>query len=49
MFILSPIPSGLDFLSVNHALIYENSELKVFKNIKLLVEISNNWQMIYQE
>ena len=40
MFILSSISSGLE--SVNHTSIYKNSELKVFKNIKLLGEISNN-------
>ena len=43
MFILSSISRGLDFWSVNHTSIYENSELKVFKNIKFLGEISNNW------
>ena len=43
MFILSSISRGLDFWSVNHTSIYENSELKVFKNIKFLAEISNNW------
>ena len=40
---LSSIPSGLQFWSVNPTSIYENSELKTFKNIKLLGEISNNW------
>ena len=43
MFILSPISSGLEFWSVNHTSIYENSELKIFKNMKLSGEISNNW------
>ena len=43
MFILSSIASGLEFWSVYHTLIYENSELKVFKNINFLGEISNNW------
>ena len=42
MFILSSISSGLVFLSVNHTSIYESSELKVFKNIKFLGEVSNN-------
>ena len=42
MLILSSISSGLEFWSANHTLIYENSELKVFKNIKFLVEISSN-------
>ena len=27
-----------------HMLIYENSESKVFKNIKFVDEISDNWQ-----
>ena len=43
MFILSYISSGLEFWSVNHTSIYENSELKVFKKFKLLGEIFNNW------
>ena len=54
MFILSSILSilynvyfiylrGLEFWSVNHTSTYEISELKVFKNIKFLGEISNNW------
>ena len=43
VFILSSISSGLEFWSVNHTSIYENSELKVFKNIKFLGETSNNW------
>ena len=43
MFLLSSISSSLEFWSVNHISIYENSELKVFKNIKILGEISNNW------
>ena len=42
MFILSSVQSGLEFWSVNHALIYENSESKVFKNIKFLGEMSSN-------
>ena len=42
MFILSSISSGLEFWSVNHTSIYENSELNVFKNIKVLGEISSN-------
>ena len=42
MFILSSISSDLVFLSVNHTSIYESSELKVFKNIKFLGEVSNN-------
>ena len=43
MFILSSIYNGLEFLLVNHTAIYENSELKVFKNIKYFGEISSNW------
>ena len=43
MFILSCISRGLEFSSVNHTSIYENSQLKVFKNIKFLGEISDNW------
>ena len=43
MFILSTTYRGLEFWSVNHTSIYENSEIKFFKNIKLLGEISNNW------
>ena len=42
MFILSSISNGLEFLSVNQISIYENSKLKVFKNMKILGEISNN-------
>ena len=33
MFLFS-ISSGLEFWSVNHTSIYENSELKVLKNVK---------------
>ena len=44
MFTLSFISSNLEYRSVNHTSIYENSELKVFKNIKLLHKISINWQ-----
>ena len=43
MFILSSISRGLESWSVDHTSIYENSESKVFKNIKFLVEILNNW------
>ena len=42
MFILSSISSGLEFLSVNHTSIYENSELKIFKNKTFFGEISSN-------
>ena len=43
MSILSAISSGLEFWYVNYTLAYENSESNVFKNIKVLVEVSNNW------
>ena len=43
IFVLSSISSGLEFWSVNHTSVYENSLLNVFKNIKLLGEISSNW------
>ena len=43
MFILSFISGGLEFWPVNQTSIYENYELKVFKNIKFLGEISNKW------
>ena len=43
MFILPSIYIGLEFWLVNHTSIHENSELKVFKNINFLGEISNNW------
>ena len=39
---ISSISRGLEFLSVNHTSTHENSELKIFKNIKILGEISNN-------
>ena len=40
MFILTFVSSGLEFYSVNHTSVNENSELRIFKNIELL-EISN--------
>ena len=43
MFILSSISSSLKFWSVKNIWMYGNSELKVFKNIKFLAEISGNW------
>ena len=43
MFTLSSISSGLEFWSLNHTPINENSESKIFKNIKFFGEISNNW------
>ena len=42
MFILSSISSGLQSWSVNNTSSYENSKLKVFKNIKSVCGISNN-------
>ena len=41
--ILSSLASGLLIWSVSHTSIYENSELNVFRNIKFISEISNNW------
>ena len=43
MFILSSIFSELKVWSVNHTSINENFEWKVFKNVKLLGEMSKNW------
>ena len=43
MFILSFISSSVEFLSINHTSMYENSELMVFKNVGFLVEISTTW------
>ena len=43
MFILSSVSRDLEFWSVNHNSIYENSELKVFKNINFFDEIPSNW------
>ena len=43
MFIWFFIPRGLKFWSENHISIFETSESKVCKNIKLSGEISNNW------
>ena len=37
------ISNGLLFWSVSESSIYKNSELKVFRNIRFLFEISNNW------
>ena len=42
MFISFIISRHLEFGSVNHTSIYENSELNVFKNIILLGEIPNS-------
>ena len=43
MFLVSSISSGLDFWSVNYTPLYENFESNIFKNLKILGEISNNW------
>ena len=43
MFILSSISRGLECWLVSYTSIYENSELKVCKNIKFLGGIFNNW------
>ena len=43
LFILSSIYAVLEFWSVNHTSIYENFGSDVFKNVKFLSEISNNW------
>ena len=43
MLILSSISSGLEFRSVNHTSIYYKSRSKVFKNIRFLGDMSNNW------
>ena len=43
MFILSSISRGLEFWSVNHTTIYENSESKIFGNIKFLGKVFNDW------
>ena len=43
MFIWPSISRGLEFWSVNHTSLYENSQLKIFKNIDLLGKISSNW------
>ena len=43
MFILYSVCNSLESWSVSHLSIYEDCEIKVFKNIKYLEEISNNW------
>ena len=43
MFILSSFSRGVEFWSVNHTSIYENSESNVFKNIKYFGKIFSNW------
>ena len=43
MFILSSVSRGLEFWSVNHTSMYQNSESKDFKNKIFWDEISSNW------
>ena len=43
IFSFSSISSGLEFWSVYHGSICENSESNVFKDIKFLGEMFNNW------
>ena len=43
MLTLSSISRTLEFWLVNHTSIYENFVLKIFKNIKFVGEVSNNW------
>ena len=43
MLIFSSSSKGLEFRTVNHTSMYENSESKVFQNITFLGKISNNW------
>ena len=43
MFMLSCTTRDLGFRSINNASIFDNTELKAFKNIKFLGKISNNW------
>ena len=43
MFVLSSTSSDLEFQSVNHTSVYENSELKDFRNIIFFGEISSSW------
>ena len=42
MYILSSISRGLEFCSVNHTSIYENSESNLCKNRTFSGEVSNN-------
>ena len=41
MFVLPSISGGLEFWSINHTSIYEDSQLNVFKSINLLGGTSN--------
>ena len=44
MYILSSISRGLEFCSVNHTSIYENSESNLCENRTFSGEVSNNWR-----
>ena len=43
VFILSSISRGLEYWSVNHTSIYENSESNAFRNITFFGKKSSNW------
>ena len=43
IFVLSSISNGLEFGSVSHTSIWDNSESNIFNNIKFSSEIFNNW------
>ena len=43
IFDLSSISNDLEFLSVNHTSICENSESNIFKSTNFSDEIFNNW------
>ena len=43
IFILCSISRGLEFWSMNHTSIYENSKSNIFENVKRSGEICNNW------
>ena len=50
MFVLYSISSGLEFWSVHHTSIYENSESKVFKNFQvkyLIIDQKIYWKEMF--
>ena len=54
MFTLSSMSSGLEFSSVNHTSVYENSKLHVFENKNLwvkclVIEKTIYWEQRYTE
>ena len=54
MFTLSSMSSGLEFSSVNHTSVYENSKLHVFENKSLwvkclVIEKTIYWEQRYTE